>query len=114
MGTTVWLSLQPFEARRLDLPDLLGKQAQSRHLASQLGQRGRRHRFPLWCAQPLELLRGRTQVGFEAADAEPCKRAFNPVANARALADELFALAAPPVGGFLFPGRGRLPASAVP
>src|ERR1700747_3032459 len=106
MGTTVWLSLQPFEARRLDLPDLLGKQAQSRHLASQLGQRVRRHRFPLWCAQPLELLGGRMQGCFEAADAEPCKRAFNPVANARALADELFTLAAPAFWSVFFSGCG--------
>ena len=27
MGATIWLSLQAFKARRLDLPDLLGKQA---------------------------------------------------------------------------------------
>src|SRR6516164_7638315 len=114
MGTTVWLSLQPLEARRLDLPDLLGKQAQSRHLASQLRQRVRRHRFPLWCAQPLELLRGRTQGCFEAADAEPCKRAFNPVANARALADELFAVAARPFGVFLFQARDRCHAAVFP
>ena len=114
MGTTVWLSLQPFEARRLDLPDLLGKQAQSRHLAPQLGQRVRRHRFSLWCAQPLELLRGRTQGCFEAADAEPCERAFNPVANARALADELFALAARPFGVFLFQARDRRHAAVFP
>src|ERR1700751_513242 len=81
-----------------DLPDLLGEQAQSRHLAPQLGPRVRRHRFPLWCAQPFELLRGRTQGCFEAADAEPCKRAFNPIANAHALADEL---AARPIASLL-------------
>jgi len=101
MATTVWLSFQPFEARRLDLPDLLGKQAQSRHLAPQLGQRVRRYRLCLWSTQPLELLRGRAQGRFEAADAEPCERALDSVANARALADEVLALAARPLGVFL-------------
>src|SRR6516164_4280807 len=100
MATTVWLSFQPFEARRLDLPDLLGEQAQSRHLAPQLGQRVRRYRLSLRRAQPLELLRGRAQGRFEAADAEPCERALHSVANARALADQVLALAARPLGLF--------------
>src|SRR6516162_3842788 len=114
MGTTVWLSFQPFEARRLDLPDLLGKQAQSRHLAPQLGQRVRRYRLCLWSTQPLELLRGRAQGRFEAADAAPCERALDSVANARALADEVLALAARPLGVFLLQTRDRRHAAVFP
>src|SRR4029077_8760142 len=114
MGATVWLSFQPFEARPLDLPDLLGEQAQSRHLAPQFGQRVRRCRLSLRRAPPLELLRGCAQGRFEAADAEPCERALNSVANARALADEVLALAAPPPGVFLLQARRPRPPEVFP
>src|SRR6516165_7996003 len=115
MGAMVWLSFQPFEARRLDLPDLLGEQAQSRHLAPQLGQRVRRYRLSLRRAQPLELLlRGCAQGRLEAADAEPCERALNSVANARALADEVLALAARPLGVFLLQAQDRRHAAVFP
>src|SRR6516225_4277153 len=114
MGATVWLSFQPVEARRLDLPDLLGEQAQSRHLAPQLCQRVRRYRLSLRRAQPLELLRGCAQGRLEAADAEPCERALNSVANARALADEVLALAARPLGVFLLQARDRRHAAVLP
>ena len=114
MGTTVWLWFQPFEARCLDIPDLLGKQAHRdisrRSSASTYGGID----SPLWSTQPLELLRGRAQGRFEAADAAPCERALNSVANARALADKGLALAARPLGVFLLQAWDRRHAAVVP
>jgi hypothetical protein len=102
------------EARRLDLPDLPGNQAQARHLAPQFGQRVGRHRLFLWGAQPLEPFRGCAQGWLEAADAEPCQGALDPVADARALADEFLALAARPLAVLLFQARESPPCCSVP
>jgi hypothetical protein len=64
----------------------------------QLGQCVGRHRLSFWRAQPLQPLQIRTQVRLKAADAEAGERALDPVADARAFADEVLALAARPLG----------------
>ena len=55
------LLFQPLQARGLDLPDLVGEQAQPCPLAPQLGQCVRRHRLAFRRGQPLKPLRGRAQ-----------------------------------------------------
>jgi hypothetical protein len=108
MGTMVRL---PFQPRRFDLPDLLSEQTQPRQLAPQLSQCVLRHRFSLRCAQPLEPLRSYAQGRFEAADPKLGECALDPVPDARALADEVLALASWPLGVLRFLARdGRHPA----
>ena len=65
------------------------------------------HRFALGRAQPFQPLCCRAQGRREAADAEPCERALDPIADARALTDQVLALAAGPLGVFLFQARDR-------
>jgi hypothetical protein len=88
MGAAIGSLFQPLQARGLDLPDLVGEQAQPCPLAPQLGQCVRRHRIPFRRGPPLEPLRGRAQGRLEAADAEASERALDPVADARAFAEE--------------------------
>src|SRR5208282_1541261 len=114
MGAAIGLLFQPLQARGLDLPDLLGEQAQSCHLAPQLGQGVGRHRLSLRRAQLLEPLRGRAQGRLEAADAKARERALDPVADPRAVADEVLALTARPLGVLLYTARDRRHAAVFP
>src|SRR5271166_3777198 len=80
-------SFQAFGARRLDFLDLLLVEAKAGHVASQLGQRVRRHSSALRCAQGLELPRRPSQGRPEAANAETGEIGLHSVHDARALLD---------------------------
>ena len=107
------LLFQPLQARGLDLPDLVGEQAQPCPLAPQLGLMcWHRLAFPVWAAARAA---ARPCTGSaEAADAEACERALDPVADARAFADKVLALAALPLRLLLFQARDRRHAAVVP
>ena len=113
MGATLGLLFQPLPARGLDLPDLLGEQAPAGDLAPQFGQGVGRHRRSFGCAQLLEPLCSGAQGRLEAADAETCQCALDPVANPRAFADQGLALAARPLSVLLFQARDRRHAAVV-
>jgi len=114
MDAAIESLFQPLQARGLDLPDLVGEQAQPCPLAPQLGQCVRRHRlaFPAWAAARAA---ARPCTGSaEAADAEACECALDPVADARAFADKVLALAVRPLRLLLFQARDRRHAAVVP
>src|SRR5262245_11118321 len=73
------LAFQSLDACRLDLLDLLLDEAQTIHVAPQLGQRVRRHRSTLRCLQCLQLPGRLSQVRPEAANAEPGEISFHSV-----------------------------------
>src|SRR6516162_3388947 len=88
------LAFQSLDACRLDLLDLLLDEAQTIHVAPQLGQRVRRHRSTLRCLQCLQLPGRLSQVRPEAANAEPGEISFHSVDEAGDLLHKVFALTA--------------------
>ena len=105
--------LQPLEARRLELRDLLPHEPQPRHVAAQLGERVRRQRRAFRRAQRRQALRGLAQGRLEAADAQAGQGALHPVHDPGALADEPLPLAARALGVLLLEGRDRGHAAVV-
>ena len=92
---------EPRLARLLDLLDLIGDEAQLRHVAPQLRQGVGRQRLARSGAQFLELFGRLAQFRIEAADAQPRQRALHPIDEAAAGVDPALALAG-----------GRLPSSS--
>jgi hypothetical protein len=113
-GRLVGGLLEPFQARRFDLSDPADNKAQARHVAAQLGQRVRRRRRTLRCAQCCEPLRHPAQGRLEAANPEPSQGALDPVDNAGALANQALALAVRPLGILLLEGWDRGHAALTP
>ena len=105
--------LQPLQARRLELRDLLPHEPQPRHVAAQLGERVRRQRRALRRAQRLQALRRLAQGRLEAADAQAGQGALHPVHDPGALADQALPLAARALGVLLLEGRDRGHAAVV-
>ena len=99
--------LQPLEARRLELRDLLPHEPQPRHVAAQLGERVRRQRRAFRRAQRRQALRRLAQGRLEAADAQAGQGALHPVHDPGALADQALPLAARALGVLLLEGRDR-------
>src|SRR6516164_3173134 len=114
MCSFLGLLLQPFQARLLDLPNLVRDKTQARHAAPQLSQRVRRQERIFWCVQPLKLLWRFAQSRLEASDAEPGQGALHSVHNARALADEALALSVRSLGIFLLERWDRRHAAVIP
>src|SRR5262252_187263 len=88
------LAFQSLDACRLDLLDLLLDEAQTIHVAPQLGQRVCRHRSTLRCLQCLQLPGRLSQVRPEAANAEPGEISFHSVYEAGDLFHKVLALTA--------------------
>src|SRR5215472_2041281 len=88
------LAFQSLDACRLDLLDLLLDEAQTIHVAPQLGQRVCRYRSTLRCLQYLQLPGRLSQVRPEAANAEPGEISFHSVYEAGDLLHKVLALTA--------------------
>ena len=105
--------LQPFDPGLLDLFDLIPHKAQARQIAAQLGQRIGRQGGPLRRTHRLQALRRGAEARLEAPDAETDQRAFDPVHEPGALADQGLPLAARALGILLVQGRDGRHAAVV-
>src|SRR5215212_6276272 len=97
--------LEPFDPGLLDLFDLIPHKAQARQIAAQLSQRVGRQGGPLRRTHRLQALRRGAEGRVEAPDAETDQRAFDPVHEPGALADQGLPLAARALGILLVQGR---------
>src|SRR5215210_4404483 len=95
------------QAILLDFLDLLAHHAQPHHIAAQLRARVLGQRRSFRGAKTVEPFLGLAQRRLKGADPEARQHCLHPVHEARTVTDELFVLAARPLGVFVLDRRNR-------